>query len=334
MSVLLRKSQTVPLAPNDMTKQGLLDCLANASRGGVDASGRPFDYHYMDIIVSEMSNFMSQYDKELAGVLTDLFDNPPVNEEQKRGLGKESKLIPFPGLSMLLGTATENLGATVTTEMWGSGFMARVILVYSCEEVLVEDLFQETPFAEAIGESIILSLRKINSFSGPMAWTEEAAEALRDFYRNAKKTAPLHHRLANYTTRRWLHLAKLVMIAALSEERMEVTVADFLQGLSWLTLAENEMPEIFKDMQQHEDGKIYEDLRRDLVHIHMKGKRNIHVSVLARWLSTRVAAHSVPRMLEVAEQAGYIIRVAGTSGPDAEYIPQMNATLDGTVGVI
>ena len=112
MSEMLRKSQAVGLAPTDMTKQGLLDALVGFSKGAV-IDGLPFDYHFMSICISELSNFMSQYDAALAGLLTDLFDCPPINEEKKRsGAGKT---IPFPGISFIIGTATENLGNTIST---------------------------------------------------------------------------------------------------------------------------------------------------------------------------------------------------------------------------
>ena len=54
------------IAPNDMTKQGLLDALVANSKGAV-YNGRPFDYHFLAICVRELSNFMSDYDKQMAG---------------------------------------------------------------------------------------------------------------------------------------------------------------------------------------------------------------------------------------------------------------------------
>lgn len=321
METFLRKSQTVHIAPTDMTKQGLLDALVTSSRGSI-VDGRPFDYHFMAIIIRELSNFMSQYDSALAGLLTDLFDCPPVNEEQKRGRGEESTVINNPGISMLVGTATKNLGNTISKDMWGSGFMARVLMVYAADIIVPSDMFQEIPANEILGEQISTGFRELGNLKGRMHWDHTTQLALRQFRLNQTEGAPVHNLLAEYVTRRWLHLGKLCMISALSDLRMTVLESDFHRAAHWLTLAESQMPEIFKDMVSHEDGQIYEELRHQMTIIHMNtGHQPIPVEWIYRFLSKRVGAHAVQRMIQIAESGGFIIRMAGTQGDDAEYKP-------------
>lgn len=328
MSSLLRKSGVVNLSPDDMTKQGLLDCLGESSKAFL-INGRPQDYHFLTICGSELANFMSKYDDALAGILIHLFDCPPSNEEKKRGHDK-GLLIPFPGISMIMGTATENLGKTISDEMWGSGFMARVVMVFSAEEVIPDNMFAEVESNEGLAERITGAFRRVGELKGPMTWTQDAQRCLMAFRRFQREgeaslgvpRAPLHNRLSTYVVRRWLHLAKLCMISALSEERMVVAETDFHRALSWLTMAETEMPEIFKDMITHEDGAIYEDLRQWVFMLHMKTKgRAIHASLVYDYLKTRAATHAVPKIIEIAEAAGTIRRVAGTFGMEAEYLP-------------
>lgn len=319
MSVLLRKSQAVNLAPNDITKQGLLDVLGECAKGCL-LDGRPFDYHYMSICISEMSNFMSKYDHDLTGLLTDLFDCPPTNEEKKRsGAGK---MIPFPGISFIMGTATENLGNTITTDMWGSGFMARVVMVYAAEDIVPEDMFAVVSQADSLGDQISTGLRRIGELKGEMVWEEEPQSALRTFRVNQKDGAPLHNRLVFYVTRRWLHLGKLCMISALSDERMTVRMEDFNLAMSWLLEAEIAMPEVFKDMVHHEDGQIYEEMRSQFFQLHMRMKEPIPAVMLYQFLSKRVGSYNVERMIQIAVAADYFRRVAGTEGENALYIPQ------------
>ncbi len=327
MSTLLRKAG-VSLSPDDMTKQGLLDVLGESSRAFL-LDGRPVDYHFLTICGSELANFMSKYDDALAGILIHLFDCPPSNEEKKRGHDK-GLLIPFPGISMIMGTATENLGKTISDEMWGSGFMARVVMVFSADEVIPENMFAKVSSNEALAESITSSLRNIQELKGPMEWTDDAQRCLMAFRKHQREgeaalgipRAPLHNRLSTYVVRRWLHLAKLCMISALSEESMTVTEADFHRALTWLSLAESEMPEIFKDMITHEDGAIYEDLRQWVFGLSFKAPgRPIHASLIYDFLKTRAATYAVPKIIEIAEAAGNIRRVAGTFGTEAEYLP-------------
>jgi hypothetical protein len=273
----------------------------------------------MAICISELSNFMSQYDAALAGVLTDLFDCPPMNEEKKRsGAGKA---IAFPGLSFIMGTATKNLGETVSRQMFGSGFMARVIMVFSSDIVIPDDMFEAVVHNEQLEDELAESLRRIGQLKGEMQWEPEAKLALRDFRINQKEGAPLHNLLEDYVTRRWLHLAKLCMIAALSDERMVVRLEDVNQAKDWLFDAEHEMPEIFKDMASHSDGQVYEDLRAEMWQHYIRHKKPFAVGWIYQFLSQRVSSYSVARMIEVAEAAGYIQRVAGTTGDDALYLP-------------
>ncbi len=321
MMELLRKAKCCTLSPNDISKQSLLDALGEASKA-VLIDTTPVEYHYLALIILEMSNFMSKYDMELAGLLTDLFDCPDTNEEKKRTHNK-GKLIMSPGLSALVCTATQNLGSTISNEMWGSGFMARFILVFSGEEIVPEDMFKENVKEEALAEEIVTRLKQLGELKGTMDWTPDARDALQRFRLTSRDTAPIHNRLAHYTTRRWMHLAKLCMIAALAEGRMEVQLDDFALGESWLLDAEADMPEIFKDMVAHEDGQILEELRSHFFMIHMRSqKRPIPHSSLYDWLRKRASAFATPKLLEVALAADHFRRVAGTSGDDSEYIPQ------------
>lgn len=320
-SEMLRKAQCVGLAPNDLTKQGLLDALAENARGAV-IEGRPFDYHFMAIAISELSNFMPKYDESLAGILTDLFDCPAINEEKKRSHDK-GKPIPFPGISMLAGTATKNLGRTVSDAAWGSGFMARVIMVYSADEIVPDDMFAPIEGNEEIAQALVAGLSAVGQMKGPMEWDPEARALIKTFRKNQKDGAPLHNRLEHYVTRRWLHLTKLCMVAALANQTMVVDETHFNMAFEWLLAAEFQMPEIFKDMQGHEDGEVLEEMRSQFYAIHTMTKRPIAAQALHAFLSKRTASHNVQRMVQIAEAAGYFNRVAGTSGDDAEYVPQL-----------
>lgn len=316
MLPILRKSQAVNIAPNDITKQSLLDCLAAAGKG-VILDGVPFDYHFLALSISELSNFLPKYDLALAGILTDLYDCPPSNEEKKRthDLGK---MIPFPGLSFIIGTATQNLGATVAPEMWGTGFMARIILIYCADSVIPKSRFVKVTTAPGIEDELAHTLRLIGEMKGEMTWTEDAILAHDDFSQTAERTGPVHNRLASYGVRRWAHLSKLCMVSALSDQRMEVRLGDFNRALGWLTEAESFMPEIFKDMISHEDGAIYDELRAAMWTIVLKTHRPIHISVIYDWLSKRVASHQVERIFSIACEADHFRRVAGS---EDEYKP-------------
>jgi hypothetical protein len=309
MEYIIRKSGAVTLAPNDVSKQSLLDSLGATTNAPL-IDGRPYEYHFLALHVRELTNFMSQYDNQIAGLLTDLFDCPGVNEEAKRGHDK-GKAIVNPGVSFIMGTATQQLGRTITEDLWGSGFMARVIMIYSAEKVVPADMFADNSMSGLIQDEIIAGMARIGEMKGPMGWSIPARAALQDFRHKADTEAPLHNRLEHYATRRWMHLAKLCMIAALEDERMDVEYSDVIKALGWLLTAEATMPEIFMDMQSHEDGALHEELRSAMWQVHMSLRGPLHVSIPIKWLSKRVASHSVERVFAVACAADYFRKVAG-----------------------
>lgn len=326
MADILRKSGAVSIAPNDITKQGLLDALAKCAKGFMH-NERPFDYSFMALHIAELSNFMSKYDDALAGLLTDLFDCPSVNEEQKRGQGDKSVVINNPGISFVIGTATQNLGNTIAEEMWSSGFMARVIMVYSAEKIIPLNMFETIDPEERVRDELECGLRRVGEMKGPMLWLPSTQALLHSFRNSGDADAPLHNRLTHYVTRRWMHLAKLCMVAALSDERMVVEPEDFHLALSWLHAAEADMPEIFKDMVSHADGQVHEELKHWVFNLHVKAhRRPIPASALYAFLAPKIASHTIPNIIAVAEAAGYISRVAGSEpGPDALYVPGPNS---------
>lgn len=322
---ILRKSGACEIAPNDISKQSLLDALGKASRGTI-LDGRPFDYHFLALSVRELSNFMSKYDYDLAGLLTDLFDCPSVNDELKRTHNK-GKAIVAPGLSFIMGTATHNLGHTISEEMWGSGFMARVIMVFSADEIIPEDMFAVLENDKDERDALTAAFNRIGQMKGPMMWSRDAQRLIRNFRMNQKEDAPVHNRLTNYVTRRWLHLGKLCMISALSHERMLVKESDFGTALGWLMAAEAEMPEIFKDLASHTDGQIHHELKDFVQFAHLRARKPLPASIVYQWLAQRVSSYAIPRIIEVALAADYIRQVAGTSGDDALFVPGVEGPL-------
>lgn len=321
----LRKSDTAKIAPNDITKQGLLDKLAGAAEA-VTWSNPPRveEYHYMALVIRELSNFMDKYDAALAGLLTDIFDCPPVNEENKRsGAGTA---IVRPGLCMMAGTATKNLGKTISGDLWGQGFMARVIMVYSADKPKIK-FFQKTGSKrEVVDPELVEMLGRIGEQKGEVLWTTEAQEAFGEWYESGMKPVPSHAKLVEYNERRFFHVSKLSLISALSHLRMEITLDDFNTALAWLEEAERDMPEIFKEMIVHSDGEILREMHMAMWALFSTGKKPIHYQQMASFLITKVAARDIPRLIEAAEGAGLFDRSAGTTGMTATYIPKVNFT--------
>lgn len=259
MEQLLVDSGTAKLGPQDMSKQGLLDALAHKDNIGgwyyLGDNGRyeMGDYHYLTLAISEIADFMPMYDGVLTGLLTKLWDCLDVNSESKRhGLGK---VIESPGLSMIVGAATRSLGNIVPSQEWGTGFTARLMLVYSDEQISTR-LGKRASDDKLIVDELHHHLRTIATLNGPIKWEPDALDAIQDF--KDALVEPPHPRLEDYYVRRWFHLAKLCMHSSLSDARMCITMSDYKRALEWLTHTEDTMTEIFPKMFVHEDTATHQ----------------------------------------------------------------------------
>lgn len=324
----LRQSETARIAPNDVTKQSLLDRLSKAP-DAVTFTDPPqvIEFHYMALIIRELSNFMSQYDSALAGLLTDLFDNPPVNEESKRGRddGKSVTIIR-PSLGILAGTATKNLGSTIHKDLWGQGFMSRVLMVYSAERIRPKRFAPSTTNIDltATSPALVEGLREIGNIKGYIGWSEQAQEAWLEWEANDFEPYPRHAKLVEYCGRRDITIGKLAMVSAMSELRETIELEDFLRAKGWLEEIEADMPEIFKEMTTHSDGMVLKELHMHAWALYARAKQPLAYSSLASYLYTKVASREIPRLIEAGESTGMFDRVAGTSGMTARYIPKVH----------
>lgn len=318
----LRKSQSCTLAPNDMSKQGLLDAFP-ASYKTSFYKGDPFDFHYMAAYITEITNLMSEYNKDLAGLLTALWDCEDMNEEVKRH-GKGKTLV-FPGLSLCLGAATESLGSIITPDLWGSGFMARVVLVYCEQEVqAIKDMFAMPPDNTAMELEIEMRLGRLGQLNGPMTWEREAEDLMNHFRLNQKDTEPPHRNLAHYNTRRWMQVYKLSMIWALSEESMTIEPLHFHNALASLLEAEQTMSDVFGSMNISDDARLLDDIAHTVWEFNRENKRAISSAELTRILSRTAPLQKIEWFKKIAEEGDYIRRVAGSD----EYVPSPRAKVD------
>src|SRR5262249_39802036 len=108
--------------------------------------------------------------------------------------------------------------------------------------------------------------------------------------------------------------AKLSMISAISRTAdLVIELDDVKRAISWLLEAESHMPDIFRAMQGKSDAAVIDELHYHLMELWVRGgKKPIPASSLFHFLSTRVPADKIPRVLQIAEVSNVITRYAGT----------------------
>jgi hypothetical protein len=102
---LWRATNELHVAPNSITKSGLVDALAAAERKIVRMDKNPpfYEFHSLLIPSREFGVLVPQYEQDFMNHLNDLYDCGPVFEERRRSIKDNAKIIN-PQINLLGGT--------------------------------------------------------------------------------------------------------------------------------------------------------------------------------------------------------------------------------------
>lgn len=302
------------IAPDNVTKAALIDSLAKASRKIVKSPIELIEFNSMQIAADELGVFMSAHDLDMLSALNKIYDNPPEYKEDRRMFKGNPIFIPEPQLNILAGTQPGFMASVFPEEAWSMGFTSRLIMVYSSTRIDVP-LFDVGGRDQKKFDALKDDLKTLMKLHGKFKWTVDAQRAIQQWHTSGKKdTEPQHTKLEHYTARRILHLLKLCMISSVSRSNeMIITLQDYERALTWLLMAENTMPDVFRNMTQKSDAVVIQELHFHMWQAYAKGKKPLHESYLVHFLQTRVPSERVMRIIEIAERAGIIVRFANTS---------------------
>lgn len=324
---IIRKTEQINVPPGDMTRAALTDYLASEAinkKIAMDPNEPPISYRSAFCIAHELGFFIKEHDLDFLSALTNFYDCVgPFFEEARRARNEKVLRIPHPQISLLGGTTPSHLGSTFPAEAFNMGFLARTILVYSGEEIVV-DPFVEAPYDRALENALVASLRKIATLRGEFQWTEEARIAIREWIKDGRPPVPDHPRMVNYNTRRTLHLLKLCMIMRAArlgtapEHALLIELDDVTEAMTALFEVEETLRSIFLEMTGRSDRDIMNDLWHHMWNLYQREKKPLHKMRMIQFLTERAPSHQIPKIIEAMESAGFIARLAGKE----EYIPK------------
>lgn len=308
-----KKVPELIVSPDNLTKAALIDSLANASRKMVKSPTELIEFNSMQIAADELGVFMSAHDLDFLSALNKIYDCPQEYEEDRR-MFKNPLYIPEPQITLLAGTQPGFMASVFPEEAWSMGFTSRLIMLYSSQKTKVP-LFGGKAKDEGLFKEITQDLKSIMTLWGEFKWKRDAAEAIQAWDSDgSKRTEPQHTKLEHYNARRILHLLKLSMIASVSRANdLIITIEDFDRALTWLIQAELTMPDVFRNMTQKSDAVTIQELHFFAWSMYAKEKNPIHESRLIHFLQTKVPSDRVMKILEIAERAGFITRLAETN---------------------
>jgi hypothetical protein len=300
------------VAPDNVTKPALIDAIGAASRKMVLSETGLMEFHSLLVASSEFGVLVPAHDLEFLNTLNHIYDNPRNYRENRRSMGDNQVDITNPQLNILGGTQPAYLANLLPEEAWGMGFTARVIMVYSSKAITVS-LFKKQASRSNEFKRLVSGLTKVAALYGAMSFTPEAEHYIEEWANGGCQPVPDHSKLANYTSRRILHALKLSIIAAVAAGSAIIRVEDFERARSWLLLAESTMPDIFREMVGKSDVQVIDELHYFCWQLWIKEKKPVHVSRLIHFLQHRVPSEKILRVIEVAEKANILERMAGTT---------------------
>lgn len=308
------------IAAASLTYASLIDDLKDAGRRYILPNMTDVvNYNSLTIISNELGVLLPEYDPTMMSKLTDLYDAHPYSE--RRRTTNTNFVIEAPQISLLAATTPSFLTDTLPPGAWDQGFLSRSMIAFSSES-LYRDLFNDSPMAAKLEEDLIADLRHIFSLYGKMTFTAEAVQFIQNWDRNGRLPLPDHPKLIHYNTRRAAHLLKLSMIAAIAQQdTLQIEQLHVETALGWLIELEYFIPDIFKAMSTGGDSRVMEEVWYHANMIYNSEKKPLSEARLMAFLSERLPAYSVERVLNIMVKTG-IFKEEVTGLPGNWYIPQ------------
>lgn len=321
---LLRKvGEDVHVAPSSVTSASLVDTIQQSTCRFV----RPYflQYNSLQVVASELQNFIPAYEATFMGMLTKLYDCELYEERRRTGKTTHVK-IENTQLSILAGTTPSYLNSLLPEGAWDQGFTSRTIFVFSEASGVTPNLFNndeaDAQLARELDEDLLFDLKALYWHIGQIEWTKEAQNAMQGWMVAGYQPEPEHGRLLHYKTRRTQHMLKLSLVAAVSRgDEMKVRIEDFETAKGWLFEAESYMPDIFRAMTTTPESRSMEDARFYLKQLAKKlNGGSVPEHYLVDFLKHRTAPQNISKMIEVMVKAKMLRHVYDSQG-NSLYIP-------------
>lgn len=299
------KKPALHVAPDSSTTASLLLSLKDASRVIIKDGQLVDEYHSLLIAAEEMAVLLPGYDTEFLGRLNYLFTNPPDIRVRRVYTGEEIAIVN-PHINILAGAQPGYLASTLPEIAWSMGFTARLIMIYAAQGPRTK-LFQEDTERARLEAQLLAMMSEICELYGQMQWEPRVQELLVNWDAMGQLPLPDHTRLVHYNQRRLQFLIKLMVVSAISRAReLVIREVDFERAHLWLVGAEEKMPDVFREMVHKSDTQVLQELHFYLWKEWLRTKKPINDERVWNFLSLRIPADKVQRVLDVAVRSGIL----------------------------
>jgi len=269
------------------------------------------------VVVDELANFLNKktYESGLASLLITLFDCPERFDYRTRGRGLES--IQNACLGLLGASTIDWIRNAIPADAVGSGLTSRILFIYVSkppEPIAITSFSEEK---KSLKESLLKSLLRISTISGPVHLTPNAWDLYKERYESFYQGSEMFENplLSGYASRRFVHLLKVAICFSVSDETTSKILVDtnhILGAEQMLEDSERRMAEVINLITATEKGAIL-----NLVYskIRQAGKLSRHQ--LLRAFSHRLDNRDLTEVLDTLRQSRKI--VVSTAGSEIFY---------------
>jgi hypothetical protein len=269
------------------------------------------------IVADEFNEFVGSGNLEFLSLLGMLWDWDDENQDYQFRL-KNSKSVSIyqPTLSILSGNTHAGFVEAFPPQAIGQGFLSRLILVYG-EPSGKKIPDPPVPPPEQIA-GLVARLQEIKAkVVGPATITRDAKHARDMVYASWKDMED--SRFKHYSSRRYTHLLKLLLVVAASRCSTEISEQDVVYANSILSYTENDMPKALGEFGKSRDSDVSGKIMN---HLYENSHRPVNATELLR-----VVKNDIDRSQQLVEIMQKLLNAGQIQMAGGGYLPK-NRILD------
>lgn len=311
----------IKLTPTKVTKEKFVNIMSKA--GSVEIiNGNAFQHASYSAFCSEIIVFVPPGDRDWTNVLTDLYDCPAYWSAETISRGTDQVENTF--LNILGGITPVLLGSVIPESSIGSGFTSRILFIFAAERVHT-DPFDVPPGIES--SAFVHDLELVNMLRGPLTYTPEAMETIRDWDSKDMAPAPADSRFADYNSRRLAHWVKLSCLRCISRsDEMTISKDDVLKAKADLLEAEAEMPRAFASIGANPLNLALDHVHKWMMIQYAITKTGVPEAQLRQKLISQIPLQYVDYAVEQLLSSALAMHLGGTK-PNRFFIPKNPLTV-------
>lgn len=302
----LGEGQQVHFSGDSVTRERLIMDLAAAM--SVDTahllpSGEYHTHSSFTIQCSELEVFLRQKDRDMVKFLTDLFDCPDDWTYKTKTQGEETIIAPC--VTLLAGSTPQDIPEIFDEASIGTGLTSRMLFVYAQTPGAPVPLPRMTKEQLYARDKLKIFLSRVPKMYGEMALDDEAEKFYIDWYMARERTHK-DARIAGYWSRKHVHMMKISMLLAISENRTQVSVDDIQEALSLLAEIEPGLIQTFASVGANKSVTVMESVVAALHAVRAAGGFLTYQQILRDHIHT-LGERGIMEILNAAVNAGRLV---------------------------